>query len=293
MYDDCSEFDIVSMMNAINARIQSLARNTAQRWLWGTSKAPEVAGNRHTLTETEMEICRRAFGRQLVRALGSPPPEQSDSAEVLLPLAWQACIVAVVSKILSSFVAGLPTSADGITIDNALRAVSESVKKGEIQPAYGRWRFVTHRYMKTLIPNRNPLQSSVDEALTNCYLAARLALKSSCPDYQAFVDAFRGPVTEIMEEAAKLRTNIQEKMLTANYEPYLPAPAVSFKAESMEVDLKVDRVFLRDTVVCTTRLGLGSSRKKERENSQVLLRENFLKAQVLTERNLREILTGK
>lgn len=102
-----------------------------------------------------------------------------------------------------------------------------------MQPAYGRWRFVTHLYVKQwLIRNENALQSYVDEAIENCYLAACPVLKGSCPDHRIFLDTFGTQITEIMDEAAKLRTNMQEKLLTANYEPYLPAPGARFKLKA-------------------------------------------------------------
>ncbi|KIO27482.1 hypothetical protein M407DRAFT_243338, partial [Tulasnella calospora MUT 4182] len=56
----------------------------------------------------------------------------------------------------------------------------------------------------------------------------------------------------------------------------------------MVVD-KEDREFSRDAVVCTTRLGMVSTRKRERENSRIR-REYSLKAQVLTDCNLRAFL---
>lgn len=290
MYDDCSEVDITSAMKGINTRIQSLARNTAQRWLRGFSGASE-GGSNTFLSETEMETVKRTVGPQLANTLGSPPAERSRCVVVLLPLAWQASTVTVVAKILSSFVEGLPTSAEGGVVDAELRAVSRAVKEGEIQPAYGRWRFITHQYIRRRIHlhHERAVQFYVREALEHCYLAARLALKSSCPDDQAFLDAFHAQMTEIMEETFKLRTKIQEKMLTANYDPYLPTNGTIFRSDIMEV-AKEDEEHSKDTVICTTRLGMISSRKRERENSREPVKELSLKAQVLTDRNLGDII---
>ncbi|KAG8957099.1 hypothetical protein FRC00_004471 [Tulasnella sp. 408] len=292
MYDDCSEVDIASMMNVINTRIENLALNAARRWLRGISKTEQVPES-NPLNEEEMETLKWIVGPELLEALRSPPPEQSRCVVVLLPLAWQASVVVVVWKILSSFVAGLATSSEGHTVDVALQRISGLVKAGEIQPAYGRWRFVTHQYMKSLVSREGALQFYVKEAVEHCYLAARLALKSNCPDGQGFFGAFQTQMKEILEGAFKLRDNIQENMLTTNYDPYLPPYGTTFGPDFMEVDSKSDRQFAEDTVVCVTRLGMIHSRKRERENSAYIPGETFLKAQVLTARNLGDILDGK
>lgn len=145
--------------------------------------------------------------------------------------------------------------------------------------------------MKQLVHHEEAVQLYVREALGYCRLAARLALKSACPDDQAFLDAFQAQMTEIMEEAFKLRTIIQERMLTANYDPYLPKNGEAFRADIMEVP-KEDEKHSKDTVVCATRLGLISSRKRERENSSELMKELSLRAQVLTDRNLCDIIAS-
>lgn len=129
MYDDCSEVDVTSLMKEINTRIQSLARNTAQRWLRGYSGGSEGGGNTF-LNEEEIETAKRIIGPQLASALGSPPPERGRCVVVLLPLAWQASTVTVVAWILLSFVAGLPASSEGQLVDIELRKLSALVKKG-------------------------------------------------------------------------------------------------------------------------------------------------------------------
>ncbi|KAG8996765.1 hypothetical protein FRB90_012639 [Tulasnella sp. 427] len=292
MYDDCSEVDIASMMSGINTRIHSLARNTAQRWLRGSNKLPEeTRDTRPFLTEVEMETCRGIIGAGLVRALGSPSPGQSRCVLVLLPLGWQAAMVKVVAKILSSFVAGIAASEEGRTFDKALQKVSDQVRKGEIQPAFGRWRFVTHQYTKQLFNQESSLQHYVQEALGLCRLVARLALKSNCPDDKAFLGAFHSHLTEVVEETFKLQAHIQEKMLTANYEPCLAVGGTAFGAEAMELD-KGERTVPGDVVICTVRLGLISTRKRERENSGVILQDILLKPRVLTEYNLQDIMAA-
>lgn len=292
MYDDCSEVDIADTMNGINTRIQSLSRNAAQRWCRGISKGQGGGEDNKFLNETEMETLRRIVGPQLANALGSHPPERNPCVVVLLQLAWQASTVAVVEKILASFVAGLATWSEGLALDTQLKTLSGHVKEGEIQPAYGRWRYVTHQYLKRHIAHDQAVQYYVQEALHHCRLAARLALRNSCPDDQTFINTFQAQLTAIMDDAFKLQGSIQEKMLTANYDPYLPANGTPFREDFMEVD-KADEVFPEDTVVCTTRLGVTLSRKKGRENSWDVEKEVFLKAQVLTEGNLADILTSK
>ncbi|KAG8938627.1 hypothetical protein FRC04_008140 [Tulasnella sp. 424] len=292
MYDDCSEVDIADMMGGINTRIQSLFRNAAQRWCRGISKGQGGGGDNKFLNETEMETLRRIVGPQLASALGSHPPERNPCIVVLLQLAWQASTVSVVEKILSSFVAGLAISPEGLALDTQLKNISGSVKEGEIQPAYGRWRYVTHQYLKRQIPHDQAVQLYIQEVLHHCRLAARLALRSSCPDDQTFVNTFQPQLTAIIEDAFKLQGSIQEKMLTANYDSYLPANGTPFREDLMEVD-KADQVFPKDTVVCTTRLGVTLSRKKGRENLWDVEKEVFLKAQVLTEGNLTDILGSK
>ncbi|KAG8929080.1 hypothetical protein FRC01_004912 [Tulasnella sp. 417] len=237
-----------------------------------------------------METFQRIVGPQLADALGRPPPERSRCVVLLLPLAWQASTLTVVEGIMSSFVEGLPVSERGWVVDEELRKVSELVKEGEIQPAYGRWRFITHQYLKRRINHEEAVQSYVREALEYCRIAARLALKSACPDNQTFVDDLQTQMTEIMEEAFKLRADIQEKKVTANYDPYLPRNGTPFQSDLMEVT-KGDEQYSNDTVVCTTRLGMICSRKRGRENSSDVMKEVALKPQVLTDQNLGDIIS--
>ncbi|KAG8903491.1 hypothetical protein FRC01_009182 [Tulasnella sp. 417] len=97
-------------------------------------------------------------------------------------------------------------------------------------------------------------------------------------------------MTEIMEEAFKLRTNIQEKKVTANYDAYLPLNGTPFQSDLMEV-AKEDEEHSDDTVVCTTRLGMICFRKRGRENASDLTKEVALKPQVLTDQNLGDIIS--
>lgn len=125
MYEDFSAVEIAGTLSGINSRIQNLAQNTAQRWMRDPSKAP---GGERPPSDPELEGCRRVIGAQLVDAFRSPTLESNGSASILLPLAWQASIVAVVAKILSAFAAGLPTLPDGMSLDTVLQTISGTIK---------------------------------------------------------------------------------------------------------------------------------------------------------------------
>ncbi|KAG8937828.1 hypothetical protein FRC00_000352 [Tulasnella sp. 408] len=291
MYDECPAAEILTTLNSINSRIKSLAQNTAQRWMRGGSKAP---GSERSLSDSEVEGGRRVIGTQLVDALTSSSTEPNSSVSILLPLAWQASIVAVVAKILSSFAAGLPTSPEGVTVDAFLQVLSGAIKAEEAQPAYGRWRFITHRYLKRCMRKKEEetIQTYVKEALAHCHVVGRLAMQRQFPEDKVFWDAFQVQIREIMEEAFKLRTTVQERTLTANYDPYLPANGTPFRAESMDID-EDDQVFDNDIVVCTVWLGMTSSHKNGRDASSRIQTGLFEKAVVLTKCNLEDILAGK
>lgn len=111
-------------------------------------------------------------------------------------------------------------------------------------------------------------------------------MKSHCPDDQAFEDAFKTQLHAIMDEAFGLSTIIQERRVTANYEPYMPPSGTPFQPESMVVETR-DKTFPDDYVVCTTGLGLLYWKKEGRvRTSEPSLKHVFKEAQVFTERNL-------
>lgn len=136
------------------------------------------------------------------------------------------------------------------------------------------------------------VQNYVKEAINHCHIAARIAMQGRCPNYQIFLDAFQAQTQEIIKEAFKLRTNIQERVLTANYDPYIPANGTAFRAETMGID-EEDQRFNNDVVVCTVRLGMMCSRKNGRDSSSNIINELFEKPVVLTRYNLEDIVAGK
>lgn len=137
------------------------------------------------------------------------------------------------------------------------------------------------------------IQAYVDEALAHCRIVGKLAMKDRCPNDQAFTAAFRPQLRVIIEEAFKLLTTIQERMLTVNYEPYTPPNGDEFNPEFMDVDQE-DKTFPNDHVVCTTGLGLFYWRKEGREaTSKMSPKSVFKKAQVLTEGNLNYLVASE
>ncbi|KAG8929075.1 hypothetical protein FRC01_004907 [Tulasnella sp. 417] len=242
----------------------SLARNVAVRWVKDAFKAPYEGENKTPASDAHVEHLGEVIGVQLVNALNSPSLKQTQFAPLLLQLAWQASIVAVVKRILSCFSASLAASKEKFQIENALRAVATAVKGGEVQPAYGRWRLVTHHYLRQVVRGEDvAIRIYVKEALGLCHTATRLAMKNRCPDDESFTNALEPQMKEIVEEAFKLLTAIQEKMVTANYEPYTRENRRSFRSDRMTLG-KQDSEYPDDHVVCSTGLGMVYSRKKGR-----------------------------
>ncbi|KAG9044027.1 hypothetical protein FS837_008863 [Tulasnella sp. UAMH 9824] len=290
MYNDCSEADIQSMADSINAKTQDLACNTAIRWLRTASKTSDSAGDGVEVTETEMDRVKRLIGTQLVNALSGG----GQFTNTLLPLAWQASIFITVANVISSFSASLAGSSEERAGDAVLRKVAEQVMNGEAQPAYGRWRLITHKYLRGALSNMEQLavQAYVSEALANCRVVGRLAMKSQCPNDQAFEDAFQSPLRSIVEEAFGLSTMIQERMITANYGPFLPRSGDPFDPKTMVVE-KGDKVSENDHVVCTTGIGLVCWKKEGRDSTSKLSPQFvFKEAQVFTEASLNDLIPG-
>ncbi|KIO27476.1 hypothetical protein M407DRAFT_232735 [Tulasnella calospora MUT 4182] len=292
MYDECSEVDIGNMVDGINTRIQSLARNVAVKWV-REAKASEGGGDETMISKEHVERLKEVIGVQLVNALSGASLGKTTFAALFLQIAWQASIVAVVKKILSCFSASLSVSQEGYQIENALRAVAGAVQEGEVQPAFGRWRLVTHHYLRQVVRNEDTaIQIYVKEALDLCQTATRLAMKNRCPDDESFESALKPQTKEIVEEAFKLLTTIQEKMVTTNYAPEVRGNGRTFRPEKMTIS-KQDTEYPNDRVVCTTGLGMLYSGKKGRELSSESTRmHTFRKPEVLTEGNLNDMVAG-
>ncbi|KAG8922379.1 hypothetical protein FRC00_007506 [Tulasnella sp. 408] len=293
MYDDCSEAEITNTVDAINTKIQSFSRSVAGRWVKDASKPSDGAGDQTPATKEEAAYLSRIIGVNLVDALNGSAPGQTKYAALFLQVAWRACIVATVTKILSSFSAPLAGTAEGLQIDATLRRISDKIIDGEVQPAYGRWRYITHRYLKQVFPHEEQaIQFYANEALTYCRTAGRLVMKTRCPNDQVFATSFEMKLKEIMADAVKLLTTFQEKWTTTNFEPYTPGNGARFSAGVMEVG-KQDKYFDNDRVVCTTGLGLLYWSKNSRENTSGPPQKYiFKKVQVFTENTLCEMIAG-
>ncbi|KAG8937831.1 hypothetical protein FRC00_000355 [Tulasnella sp. 408] len=293
MYDECSEAELGKMVDGINTRIQSLARNLAVKWVREASKASDGGETRVVVGEERVAYLGEVVGVQLVNALKGASVGRTPFTPILLQLAWQASIVAVVKKILSCFSASLAASTETSQIENAFRAVGTAVKGGEVQPAYGRWRLVTHQYLRQVVRNEETaVQIYVHEALELCRTATRLAMKNRSPDDESFANALQPQTKEIVEEAFKLLNTLQEKMVTRNYEPYTFGNGRTFRPEKMILD-KQDTEYPDDHVVCTTGLGMSYTRKKGRELTSESPRTYvFKKPQVLTDGNLNDMVAG-
>lgn len=307
MYDDCSEVDMRKMVDSVNTRIQDVACSTAILWLRNLPKDSDSVGDGEEASEAEVNDLKELIGPHVVDLLS----EGGEIAATLLPLAWQASIIATVAKILSSFSASLVISRESQAGDELLRKIANEVMMGgkqcrsdlsqnlgearslsssfiEVQPAYGRWRLITHQYLRRVMSSheRSAVRTCVREALAHCGVVGRLVMKSHCPDEQAFKDAFQPQLHAIMDEAFGLSTIIQERRVTANYEPYMPPSGTPFQPESMVVETR-DKAFPDDHVVCTTGLGLLYWKKEGRvRTSEPSPKHVFTEAQVFTERNL-------
>ncbi|KIO22618.1 hypothetical protein M407DRAFT_27876 [Tulasnella calospora MUT 4182] len=293
LYNDCSEADTTNMVETINTKVQSFSRNIAGRWIKDASKPSAGGGDQKPVTEEEAANLSSVIGVHLVNALRNSTPGQTKYASLFLQVAWRACIIATVTKILSSFSAPPADieDAERQRIDATLQSISGKVMDGETQPAYGRWRYITHRYLKQVFPDeKQVIQSYRKEALGYCRTAGRLVMKTRFPDDHEFDLSFETKLEEIMADAIKLLTTFQEKWTTTNFEPYTPKEGARFSAEDMEVG-KQDKYFDNDHVACITGLGLWYWGKKGRENiSGTPDKDIFKKVQVFTENNLHWIV---
>lgn len=143
------------------------------------------------------------------------------------------------------------------------------------------------RALSTL--EQSAVQAYASEALASCRAVGRLVMHSQCPNDQSLEDAFQAPLRDIVEEAFRLATMIQENIITANYGPFLPRSGDPFDPETMVVE-KGDKVSPNDQVVCTTSIGLLCWKKEGRDSTSSLSPQYvFKQAQVFTEASLIDI----
>ncbi|KAG8937834.1 hypothetical protein FRC00_000358 [Tulasnella sp. 408] len=282
MYDESSERDLQTKVDEINAKIQA-TEGTAMRWTKASSSSPVVAANDGEVGDAGDDNVERVIGGLLFHAL-----RDSKVATPCLMVAWQACIVATVEKILCSFSATLAISEEGQLSDAVLKRISDEVMAGEVQPAYGRWRLITHQYLRQTLSGgeQAAIGAYVSEALANCLAVGRLAMQNRLPNDQSLMDDFQDELRIIMTEAIELSYMIREKMITANYEPYVPSGGASFEPKFMTVEQQ-EKAAPDDRVICTTGIGLLYWRKEGGEGtSKTSPKLAFKKAQVFTVGNL-------
>lgn len=122
----------------------------------------------------------------------------------------------------------------------------------------------------------------VSEALASCLAVGRLAMQNRFPSDQSLVDDFQAELRIIITEAIELSYMIREKMITANYEPYVPAGGAPFDPKFMAVEQQ-EKAAPDDRVICTTGIGLLYWRKEGGEGtSKTSPKLAFKKAQVFT-----------
>ncbi|KAG8996768.1 hypothetical protein FRB90_012642 [Tulasnella sp. 427] len=288
MYDACAEADIIQKVDTINTTTSKFLRDTARSWVKSASK---VAEELVVVPDDDLRHLKEVIGAKLFEALLVARLERTTSAYNILQFAWQASIVAVVTKVLGSFSAGLAASPEGSAIDKTLQVISVEVMKQEVQPAYGRWRFLTYRHSRGIVPEEQAIEIYVNDAMKTCRTAGQVLLKNRCPAPEAFATVFEPKLKDIIRHAFQLLTDIQESMMTTNFEPYVPPSGIPFDPKNMDVNPQDKADYAGDVVVCVTGVGLLYSRKNGRERTnEVPMKDVFKKPKVLTEANLGDIV---
>ncbi|KAG9009251.1 hypothetical protein FRB90_008495 [Tulasnella sp. 427] len=290
MYDACAEADIIKKVDSINTTTSKFLRDTARSWVKSASKVPEELVT-VVVPDDDLQHLREVIGTSLFKALMVARLEKATAAYNILQFAWQASIVAVVTKVLGSFSAGLAASPEGSAIDKTLQMISVEVMKREVQPAYGRWRFLTYRHSRGIVPEEQAIEIYVNDAMKTCRTAGQVLLKNRCPAPAAFATVFEPKLKDIIRHAFQLLTDIQESMMTTNFEPYVPPSGIPFEPKNMDVNPQDKTDYAGDVVVCVTGVGLLYSRKNGRERTnEVPMKDVFKKPKVLTEANLKDIV---
>lgn len=115
-----------------------------------------------------------------------------------------------------------------------------------------------------------------------------MLLKRDCLAYEAFEESFEPQVRDVIESALNLAISIKEGVMTKNFVSHYPERRDAFDGATMEAE--EGEGSSKDTVGCTTRLGMHFTYKPSRGNSAVAIKV-FVKAQVVTSKALRDMVS--
>lgn len=132
------------------------------------------------------------------------------------------------------------------------------------------------------------LQHLVGTTVDDCYQVAVVLLKLDCQSSPEFGEKFGPQLQEVMECTIKLAVSMKEEIVTKNFGSYFPKSRDPFDKDTMDVE--EGEGTSKDNVGCTTRLGIHYTYKPSKE-SKAVARKVFAKAQVVTERSLRDMGT--
>lgn len=150
---------------------------------------------------------------------------------------------------------------------------------------------MTHKYL------RNSLQVGNEPAVTHFCTGVLVEIQSitaaafaphSPPPWEELVASFHESVGDIHQRTQKLGTLLREDIISADFEPYAPSGYSRFEDESMMVCGTDSKPEAGEEVYCTIRLGLKSVTKHGRERGAGIQQSIVEKAEVVTERCVRE-----
>ena len=127
----------------------------------------------------------------------------------------------------------------------------------------GRWRALTHKYAKQGMPNlADELTKMFLGDVRNLFVVAG----SSTTQTETLIARTRDSLRAIVDAAIRLRTAINEDVISCDYETVLIHPSDMFDPANMEdafPDAKPSSAPNAKNVLCTAGLGLRCCRKRE------------------------------
>ncbi|KAG8902815.1 hypothetical protein FRB99_004082 [Tulasnella sp. 403] len=303
LHNFSSESDVCDRVNHLNNVIEGTAQQFADfcveacRASQGSpsnkSDTPSLGATANLLelksASQLQERLEEILGRRLFSKLKK---SSSPDDNIQLPLQWafQTLIVQMVAYDCLDPFCFVSWVEDGPP-DDTLVQLCGDIQRQEPQSSFGRWRSMTFKHLRQSTPETDQqrlIDEAVDKAVLWCYAVTSVTFRERNLDLHSFTESCKTSMVEIFEEARKLVIMVREEIVTAQYESNVPVSGDAFDKDLMVLE-GGDTPEEGDEVVCTVRLGMTRSYKGSREATATVVKEGFVKAEVITRRILKDL----
>ncbi|KAF8638106.1 hypothetical protein AX17_002446 [Amanita inopinata Kibby_2008] len=280
--DKLSNFDVIKLVEALNAEILQTAALVADAFTF------ETKGGKETVQSDDMEeaIARatETVGPRMVRLLMLS--EHSEDP-ILVQIAIQGGLCAYAQWIIASWYFEGPDN------ERLLRDVYHYIRDSEEQAIYGRWRALTRKHVQRMIGDDLDLTVYFMDAFASVLITA--GVKDSQAHIQEVIQSrFSVEINGIVKKSQELNKVLGEDVTSCELEILYVEPDDDFDESFMEdtfddqnTDSKVQNP---ECVLCTTDLGLNRHKKTSGEPGWKV--SVLLKPKIVLQSKLDAIVTG-